>query len=201
MKSKNSCGTSGTATGPSGTIDAPSVGPNAPYGSPDRTFDETLRSAIQATISGDCTTVTFLYERLAAAGTFTVNVNTMQDLTGSTIDPARASVSVTIRDEGRPQVVGVASSGDDITVTFSEPMMEIGEGGGVTMLTNYRLDGNTPRPTSLSCNDVGCRSVRMTLPPGSLVPGSTHQLRIANTVDRLGLNITPDPTTLTFVAR
>lgn len=201
MRSKNSCGTSGTPTGPSGTIDALSVGPSASFGSPDRTFDETLRSAIQAFISGDCTTVTFVYERLAAAGTFTVNVNTVQDLTGSTIDPARASVSVTIRDEGRPQVVGVESSSDVITVTFSEPMMEIGEGGGVAMLTNYRLDGNTPRATSLSCNDFGCRSVRMTLQSGSLVPAHTYELRVANVVDRTGLNITPDPTTLIFIAR
>ncbi len=201
MKSKNSCGTSGTPTGPAGTIDALSVGPSAPYGSPDRTFDETLRSAMRATISGDCTTVTFVYERPAAAGIFTVNVNTVQDLAGNTIDPARASVSVTIRDEGRPQVVGVESSGDVITVTFSEPMMEIGEGGGVAMPTNYRLDGNTPRATSLRCIDFGCRSVRMTLQSGSLVAGRTFSLRIANTVDRTGLNIAPDPTTLTFVAR
>jgi hypothetical protein len=201
MQSQNSCGTSGPPTGPAGAIDALLVGASAPYGSPDRAFDESIRSATRATISADCATVTFLFERLAPAGPFTVNVSGVQDLAGSTIDPGRASANVTIRDEGRPQVLGAQSSGDFITVTFSEPMMEVGEGGGVRMLGNYQLNGAAIPATGITCNDAGCRGVRIALRAGSLVSGRSYSLRIANTVDRAGMTIAPDPTTLTFVAR
>jgi hypothetical protein len=201
MQSKNSCGTSGTPTGPAGTIDALLVGAGAPYGSPDRAFDESIRSATRATISSDCATVTFLFERLAPAGTFTVTASAVQDRAGNTIDPARATTSVAIRDEGRPQVLGAQSSGDFITVTFSEPMLEIGEGGGVRMSGNYQLDGSALPATSITCNDAGCRGVRIALRPGSLVLGRSYALRVANTVDRAGMSVTPDPSTISFTAR
>jgi hypothetical protein len=188
-------------TGPTGTIDALLVGAGAPYGSPDRAFDEAIRSATRATLSADCGAVTFLFERLAPAGTFTLNVSSVRDLAGNTIDPARASTSVAIRDEGRPQALSAQSSGDFITVTFSEPMLEIGEGGGVRMFGNYQLDGAAVPATAITCNDAGCRGVRIALRAGTLVLGRSYSLRVANAVDRAGMSITPDPTTLTFVAR
>jgi hypothetical protein len=201
MRSGNGCGTSGAPIGPAGSIDAVLVGSSVPYSSPDRAFDESIRSATRAMISADCTSVTLLFDRLAPAGTLTVNVSGVQDISGSAIDPARASATVAIRDEGRPEVLAVQSSGEVITVTFSEPMMELGEGGGVRLPGNYQLDGTVlSTTTTITCNDAGCRSVRIAVRAGSLVVGRTHSLRIANTVDRTGMNITPDPSTRTFVA-
>jgi hypothetical protein len=145
--------------------------------------------------------VTFLYERTAPSGTFALNVSQVQDLDGRTIDPARSSVRVTITDEGRPYVLAAESTGGTITVSFSEPMLELGEGGGVTMPGNYRLDGGPVPSTGITCNDAGCRSVRIALRTGSLVPGRAYSLRIANVVDRAGRNISPDPITLSFTSR
>ena len=201
MKTQNACGTQGSPTGAAGTIDALPVGASASYASTDRAFDETLRSATRATISADCTTVTFLYERVAPSGTFALTVSQVQDLDGLAIDPARATVSVTIRDEGPPYVLAAESTSDVITVSFSEPMLQTGEGGGVTLLGNYRLGGAALPATGITCNDAGCRSVRIAMQRGVLVVGRSYSLRVANTVDRAGRNISPDPTTLTFNAR
>jgi hypothetical protein len=110
------------------------------------------------------------------------------------------TAGLAIADEGRPAIADVSSRGDVLTVTYTEPMMQIGEGGGAAMLTNYRLDGNTPAATEIACVDAGCRTVRLTLRPGTLARGRSYELRIANVVDRSGRNITPDPTTRSFVA-
>lgn len=199
MKTAMACGTTGLATPPSptGVIDADFA---ARYAVEDPALQESIASTTQVRITSDCATITLVYGLAASAGRHTLTVRSVVDRGGAGLDPARASVSLTITDEGRPQVVNAGSSGNVITVTYTEPMMEVGEGGGAAMLTNYRLDGNTPSATSLSCVDAGCRGIRMTLPSGSLVPGRAYELRIANVVDRSGKNIAPDPTTITFVA-
>jgi hypothetical protein len=200
MRSQIACGESGVASAVAGTIDQRS-GAATGYHSTDRVFDETLASATTARIGADCASVTFVYALAAPAGTFTITVSGVQDVAGNAIDPARASVAVTIRDEGRPAAVAAEASGDAITVTFTEPMLLIGEGGGVTMYGNYRLDGNPLPIAQIPCVDAGCRRVRIELIPGTLTPGRSYSLRIANVVDRIGLALQPDPTTLSFVAR
>ena len=107
---------------------------------------------------------------------------------------------VVIGDQDRPQVLSAASSGTRVTIAFSEPMLEVGEGGGVTQMGNYRVDGADPLASDLACADRGCRTVIMTM-RSALVAGRSYTLRVANAVDRAGRNITPDPTTLTFTAR
>ncbi|MDQ2952253.1 MAG: hypothetical protein M3R54_08310 [Chloroflexota bacterium] len=195
MRTSIACATSGAPASVTGSIDDP-----LRYRTSDKSFDEAVQSTSRATISADCSTVTFLFDLVAPAGTFTINIAEVQDKSGTPIDTARASTSVNVADQGRPQVVSATSTGDRIAIAYSEPMTQIGEGGGVTLSGNYRLDGAQLLGGLLSCLDAGCRRVLLTLPGDTLVAGRSYQLRIANTVDRAGRNITPDPTTITFKA-
>jgi hypothetical protein len=195
MRTAIACGSSGPPSRTDGAIDDV-----AKYLSNDRALDESLQSATRAIVTLDCAAVTFVFGVPGPSGTFTVGASGMVDRDGNAMDQSRNAGSVVIADQDRPQVVSAASSGDRITIAFSEPMMELGEGGGVTQLGNYRIDGVMP-VASLACADAGCRSVVMTTRAGSLVAGRSYSLRIANTVDRAGRNISPDPTSLTFTAR
>jgi hypothetical protein len=195
MRSAIACGSSGAPSRAEGAIDNVSR-----YLSNDRALDESIQSATRAIITSDCTTVTFVFGVPAPSGSFTVGASGMIDRDGFAMDEARNAGRVVIGDQDRPQVLSASSSGDRITIAFSEPMMEIGEGGGVTQLGNYRINDAMPVAT-LACADAGCRSVVMTMRPGALVAGRSYTLRVANTVDRAGRNIAPDPTTLTFTAR
>ena len=195
MRAAIACGSSGQPSRTDGAID--NVGK---YLTNDRALDESLQSATRAIITSDCTTVTFVFGVPAPSGTFTVGASGMIDRDGNGMDESRNAGRVVIGDQDRPQVASASSSGDRITIAFTEPMMAIGEGGGVTQLGNYRIDGATPVAT-IACVDSGCRGVVMTLRAGSLIPGRSYTLRIANAVDRAGRNISPDPTTLTFSAR
>jgi hypothetical protein len=202
MNSQLACGAIGPPSGPLGTIDNQRSGEAAsPYHSADRALDETLQSATRATIGADCASITFLYTLAAPAGTFTITVSSVQDRAGNTIDTTRNAAQVTIRDEGPPVATRADAFGDNIYVTFTEPMLQIGEGSGVTMAGNYQLDGAAAPITQISCNDAGCRGVRLLLRAGTIVPGRTYSLRIANVVDRSGRAITPDPTTISLVGR
>ncbi len=196
MKTTLACGTT------FGTIDRAAAGAiddRTHYRSSDPVFDEALQSASLVTINGDCASVTFQFSAHAAAGTLPLTVSAVQDQRGNVI-AAGTTVRVSIADEGRPRVLRAVSTGDVLTITFSEPMLRIGEGSGVVMAGNYRIDGNTPQITAITCADAGCRVVRLALRSGTLVARRSHELRIANVVDRAGRNITPDPTTLAFVA-
>ena len=196
MRTAIACGSAGQPSRTAGAIDY--VGK---YLSNDRALDESLQSATRAVVTADCTTVTFVFGVAAPSGSFTVGASGMVDRDGNGADESRNAARVTISDQDRPQVASASSSGDRITISFSEPMLELGEGGGVTMLGNYRLDANVPSGAALVCVDVGCRSVWLTMRPGSLVAGRSYSLRVANTVDRAGRNISPDPTTVSFIAR
>jgi hypothetical protein len=196
MRTTIACGSSGPPSRADGAIDYV-----AKYLSNDRALDESLQSATRAIITSDCTTVTFVFGVPGPSGTFTVGASGMIDRDGNAMDEAKNAGRVVIGDQDRPQVVSASASGSRITIAFSEPMMELGEGSGVTQLGNYRVDGAAPAASDLVCADLGCRSVFITMRPGALVPGRSYTLRVANTVDRAGRNITPDPTTLTFTAR
>ena len=195
MRAGRACGTSGQPGNTRGAIDAV-----AQYTVSDPALQESLQSATRATLNTDCTTVTFVFGAAAPAGTFTVTASTTVDQQGNGIDQSKADARFTIADDARPQVTSVASATDIIEVRFSEPMLQIGEGSGVSMLGNYRLDGTTLTAAIVACVDAGCRAVRITLRSGALVAGRSYELRIANVVDRAGKSITPDPTTITFKA-
>ena len=195
MRAGRACGTSGQPGNTRGAIDAV-----AQYNVIDPALQESLQSATRATLNADCTTVTFVFGAAAPAGTFTVTASTTVDQQGAGVDPSHNDARVTIADDARPQVTSVEGAADVIEVRFSEPMLQIGEGSGVAMLGNYRLDGATPAAAIVACADAGCRAVRLTLRPGALVTGRSYELRIANVVDRAGKSITPDPTTITFRA-
>lgn len=103
---------------------------------------------------------------------------------------------------GRPRVTSVVATGDVITVTFDRRMLQIGEGSGVEMRGNYELDSRAvPQAAKIACHTRDCVDVGITLPAGTLAPGTVHTLRIANVVAQDGPAIAPDPTTLTFTAR
>lgn len=195
MRAGRACGTSGQPGNTRGAIDA-----IAQYNTSDPALQESLQSATRATLSADCTTVTFIFGAAAPAGTFTVTASTVVDAQGGAMDPSHSDAGVTIADDARPQVTSVQGAADVIDVRFSEPMLQIGEGSGVTMLANYRLDGATPASAIVACTDAGCRAVRITLRSGALLTGRSYELRIANVVDRAGKSIAPDPTTITFRA-
>jgi hypothetical protein len=96
-------------------------------------------------------------------------------------------------------VSSVVAVGDSITVTFSRPMLQIGEGSGVEMSGNYQLDsGALPQGVKIACHTRDCFDVGIALPVGTLAPGTTHTLRIANVVAQSGPGIAPDPTTVPF---
>ena len=196
MRTAIACGSSGLPTRTDGAVDNVSK-----YLSNDRALDESIQSATRAIITSDCTTVTFVFGVPGPAGTFTIGANGMIDRDGFAMDEARNAGRAVIGDQDRPQVAAISSSGNRMTIEFSEPMMERGEGGGVTQIGNYRIDGAAPPDLTLVCADAGCRSVIMTMRPGTLVTGRSYTLRIANAVDRAGRNISPDPTTITFTAR
>lgn len=195
MRTTLACGTTFGATdrATSGSIDD-----RTHYRSGNAVLDEALQSATLATINGDCAAVTFQLSAAAAAGTFTIAISGVQDRDGDAI-AAGTTARVTIADEGRPRVLRLESSGDAITIAFSEPM-QIGGAQGAVTAANYRLDGNTPAVVAISCMDAGCRAVRLALRAGTLVTGRSYELRIANLVDRAGRSVTPDPTIRTFVA-
>ena len=195
MRAGRACGTSGQPSSTASAIDAVSQ-----YAASDPALQESLQSATRATTNADCTTVTFVFGIAAPTGTFTVTASTTVDQHGNAIDPSKNNARFAIEDDGRPQVIAVAGTSDVVDVRFSEPMLQIGEGSGVTMLANYRLDGTTPAAAIVACQDAGCRAVRITLRSGALVAGRSYELRIANVVDRSGKSITPDPTTITFRA-
>src|SRR5438093_444976 len=76
----------------------------------------------------------------AAGGTYTVRADFVADRSGTLIDPNANSATVTITDDGPPRLARVDAIGDNLYVRFSEPMLQIGEGSGVTMTGNYVLD-------------------------------------------------------------
>jgi hypothetical protein len=196
MRSAIACGAVGQPSQLDGAIDRVSR-----YTTSDPAFDESLRSTMSATIAPDCRSVTFVFAIAAPPGGHIVTPSGMLDRQSVPMEAQPAAVTATIADEGRPRVAAASSSGDRITVSFSEPMLEIGEGSGVVMAGNYRLDGAAFAKTSITCADRGCRTVVIVAAPGTLVVGRSYQLGIANVVDRAGLAITPDPTTITFVAK
>jgi hypothetical protein len=80
-------------------------------------------------------------------------------------------------------VSSVVAVGDSITITFSRPMLQMGEGSGVEMSGNYQLDSRVlPQGAKIVCHTRDCLDVRIALPAGTLAPGTTHTLRIANVV-------------------
>lgn len=203
MQHALACGASGPAAGGSGAIDNAHVGEGpGHYTSPDRVYHETLTSEIGAAVSEDCTQVTFAFARAAPPGRWPLHISDVADLAGNTVDPSPTVVVVWILDHAPPHVVSVHGIGQSIYVTFNEPMLEIGEGGGVTLLGNYKLEGRPLPPGSRAvCLSAGCGWVRVYLPEGTLVTGGAHRFSIANAVDRAGKVLRPDPTTVTFVAR
>ena len=112
---------------------------------------------------------------------------------------ATASPPPTPQLSGPPRVSSVVAVADAITLTFSRPMLQIGEGSGVEMSGNYQLDSRAlPSGTKITCHTRDCFDVAIALPAGTLAVGTTHTLRIANVVALSGPGITPDPTTMTF---
>jgi hypothetical protein len=100
---------------------------------------------------------------------------------------------------GPPRVSSVVAVGDSITITFSRPMLQIGEGSGVEMGGNYQLDSRVlPQGAKIVCHTRDCLDVGIALPAGTLAAGTTHTLRIANVVALSGPGVAPDPTTVTF---
>jgi hypothetical protein len=100
---------------------------------------------------------------------------------------------------GPPRVSSVLAAGDSITVSFSRPMLQMGEASGVEMRGNYQLDARAlPPGAKITCHTRDCFDVGIVLPAGTLAVGTTHTLRIANVVSLSGPGITPDPTTMTF---
>ena len=195
MRTAIACGSSGQPSRTDGAIDYV-----AKYLTNDRALDESLQSATRAIITSDCTTVTFVFGAPAPAGSFTVGISAAVDRGGNPLSGSGNAARVVIGDQDRPQVTSVSSSGARVTISFSEPMLELGEGGGVTQMGNYRIDGADPLASDVACADRGCRTVIMTM-RSPLVAGRSYTLRVANTVDRAGRNITPDPATLAFTAR
>jgi hypothetical protein len=196
MRSAIACGAVGQPSQLEGAIDRVSR-----YATSDPALDEALRSTMSATITPDCRSVTFVFAIAAPPGGHIVTPSGMLDRQSAPMEAQPAAVTATIADEGRPRVAAVSSSGDRITVSFSEPMLEIGEGSGVVIAGNYRLNGTAFAKSSVTCADRGCRSVVIVAAPGTLVVGRSYQFNVANVVDRAGLAITPDPTTITFIAR
>lgn len=195
MRTGLTCGTTGTLSGPFDALDSSDVASH--YQSTDRVLDEAIRSVTRATILSDCTGIRLELAAPAAAGTYTVTVTNVADVLGNGVDPAHAAAQTTIVDGGPPAVVAVDAVADAVVVSYSEPMLEIGEGSGVIMIGNYRIDGAAIAAKAVACVDRGCRAVRITLAT-ALGAGSGHSLRIANVVDRAGLAITPDPSTIGF---
>ncbi|HVD52363.1 MAG TPA: hypothetical protein VNB51_10010 [Candidatus Udaeobacter sp.] len=110
-----------------------------------------------------------------------------------------AAPTPTVPPSGPPRVSSVVSVGDTITVTFSRPMLQMGEASGVEMRGNYQLDGRAlASATRLACQTPECIVVAIDLPAGTLVPQTSHTLRIANLVALSGPSLVPDPTTVTF---
>jgi hypothetical protein len=100
---------------------------------------------------------------------------------------------------GPPRVDSVIAAGDSITVSFSRPMLQMGEASGVEMGGNYQLDARAlPPGAKITCHTRDCFEVGIALPAGTLALGTTHTLRIANVVALGGPDISPDPTTMTF---
>ena len=112
---------------------------------------------------------------------------------------ATPSPTLTPQLSGPPRVSSVVAVSDSITINFTRPMLQIGEGSGVEMIGNYQLDARAlPAGAKIACHTRDCYDVAIVLPAGSLALGSTHTLRIANVVSASGPGITPDPTTMTF---
>lgn len=110
-----------------------------------------------------------------------------------------ASPTPTAPASGPPRVSAVTAAGDSITVSFTRPMLQMGEASGVEMSGNYQLDARAlPPGAKITCHTRDCFEVGIALPPGTLAVGTTHTLRIANVVSLSGPGITPDPTTMTF---
>jgi hypothetical protein len=110
-----------------------------------------------------------------------------------------ATATPTAPPSGPPRVSSVVAVVDSITVSFSRPMLQMGEASGVEMSGNYQLDSRALPPGSkLTCHTRDCLDVGIALPAGTLVLGTTHTLRIANVVALNGPGITPDPTTMIF---
>ena len=109
------------------------------------------------------------------------------------------SATPTVPPSGPPRVISVLAVGDSITVSFSRPMLQMGEASGVEMRGNYQLDARAlPPGAKISCHTRDCFDVGIALPADTLAVGTTHTLRIANVVGLNGPDIAPDPTTMTF---
>src|SRR4051812_11262293 len=194
MRAATACGAVGQPSAMEGAIDRV-----ASYASSDDAVNEALKTTMSVTVDAGCSAVTFVFAIAAPSGTFTLTAKSVTDRGGAPIDPSASTASLTIADEGRPRAVGVTSQGDRIVIQFTEPMRELGV-NGVAQLANYRLDGNAIDATGIDCTDSGCRNLALKV-RNTLVLGRTYQLVVSNVADRAGLLISPDPTTLTFVAK
>lgn len=194
MRAATACGSVGRPSALEGAIDRVES-----YVSSDDALIEALKTTMSTTVDAGCAAVTFVFAIAAPSGTFSITAKGVTDRDGLAIDPAASTISLTIADEGRPRATGVVSQGDRFVVQFSEPMREIGI-NGVAQLANYQLDGRAVDATSITCIDAGCRGLALSV-RAALTVGRTYQVRVANVMDRAGLLISPDPTTLTFVAK
>ena len=194
MRSGTACGAVGQPSSTVGAIDR-----IASYVSSDAALGEALKTTISATVDAGCSAVTFVLAIAAPSGTFTLTANGVTDRDGHSMDPSALSAAITIPDEGRPRATGVTSQGNRIVVQFSEPMRELGV-TGVAQLVNYQLDGAAVDAVGIICTDAGCRGLALDL-RSPLVVGRSYTLRVSSVADRAGQLISPDPTTLTFVAR
>ena len=194
MRSGTACGAVGQPSSIDGAIDH-----LASYASSDAALIEALKTAVSATIDSGCSAVTFVLGIAAPSGTFTLTANGVMDRDGRALDPTATSATLTIPDEGRPRATGVVSQGSRVVVQFSEPMRELGV-TGVAQLVNYQLDGAAIDATGIACTDAGCRGLTLDL-RSPLVAGRTYTLRVSSVADRAGQLVSPDPTTLAFVAK
>ena len=95
-------------------------------------------------------------------GTYSIAVSGVSDVAGNVMQTDSASLEVEGDIVPPDLVTAAATTGTDLTLTFSEP---ISSGGSCSQTANYEITPGARNPTSITCPSVGGETVELAFEP------------------------------------
>lgn len=171
MKHGLACGTEGFTAGRANTIDALEMNITSRYyTSPEAVFDEMLSAMWVASLSADCSSVTFTFVHGIAPGTYPLQITKVQDLAGRSLGADPTIVTATVLETAPPRMQLVQQWQDHVLFRFSEPIKR----DLALDVARYRFDGvRLAAGSTVACQITSCAVVEITLPAVRARPPKT----------------------------